>query len=438
VAVCWQDIGWRPKDYQSDHVMSIRQRKEIAMASVLGNTARMSLLMMFVVAFAVTGSVLAADWTNWRGPNHDGISPEKGFKKTWDSPPKVLWESDIGSAFSSFACVGGRAYTCGTENKQQVLFCFDAKMGRIIWKKPFEKELRERQGGDGTRTTPTVHEGRVYIFGALGTLLCVDANTDAEIWRKTFSNKPHWAYSGSVLIEGDMAIVSPGRSDGALVALDKKTGKEIWKSGSERAGYSTPYPFTHNDKRYIGCFQAETFIIVEAKTGRKVCSIPWKTSYDVNASQPIYHDDHLFLSSGYKTGCGLYKLSEKGDKLEAQEVWRNKKAMLTKFTSCVLKDGVLYAGDQRGLRCTRFKDGKDCWFERGLPNATVLLADDHLIVFSEKGELLIAKASASQFKPIAKAKVLSGRCWTIPTLYDGKLYVRNLKTAACVDLQAGS
>jgi outer membrane protein assembly factor BamB len=388
--------------------------------------------------FVLGGPVLAVDWTNWRGPNHDGISSEKGFKKTWDSPPKVLWESPVGSAFSSFACVGGRAYTCGTKNKHQVLFCLDADTGKVIWEKPIEKELRERQGGDGTRTTPTVHEGRVYIFGAFGTLMCLDAKTNAEIWRKTFNNKPHWAYSGSVLIEGDMAIVSPGRSDGALIALDKKTGKQIWKSGSDAAGYATPYPFSFEGTRYIGSFQAKTFIIVEAKTGRGVCTIPWKTSYSVNASQPIYHDGHLFLSSGYSTGCGLYKLFEKADELEARLVWRNEKTMLTKFTSCVLKDGILYAGDQRGLKCIRFQDGKECWSVRGLPNATVLLADDHLIVFSEKGELLVAKATPDAFKPIAKTKVLSGRCWTVPTLYGGKLYVRNLKKAACVDLRAGS
>jgi len=405
------------------------------MTSASRNIVRTGLLVTLVGAFVASGAVFAADWTNYRGPNYDGISSEKGFKKTWEAPPKVVWEHPVGSAFSSFACVGGKAYTCGTKDAKQVLFCFDANTGKVIWKVAFEKELRERQGGDGTRTTPTVHEGRVYVFGAYGTLLCADAKTGKEIWREEFKNKPHWSYSGSVLIEGDMAIVSPGRSDGSLVALDKKTGKQIWKSGKERAGYSTPYPFTHKGKRYIGSFQAKTFIIVESKTGREVCNIPWETSYSVNASQPIYHDSHMFLSSGYKTGCGLYKLSEKGDALEARLVWRNAKTMLTKFTSCVLKDGHLYAGDQRGLRCVEFASGKECWSDRGLPNATVLIADDHLIVFSEKGKLLTAKVSTKEFKPIAETKVLSGRCWTIPTLSDGRLFVRNLKKAACIDLR---
>ncbi len=406
------------------------------MVSASRNSVLTDLLVTFVGAFVISSSVLAGDWANWRGPNHDGISPEKGFKKTWDAPPKVVWEHSVGSAFSSFACVGGRAYTCGTKDAKQVLFCFDAKTGKVIWEVPFEKELRERQGGDGTRTTPTVHEGRVYVFGGHGTLLCADAKTGDEIWRKQFKNKPHWSYSGSVLIEGDMAIVSPGRSDGSLVAFDRKTGRQIWKCGKERAGYATPYPFTFQNKRYIGSFQAKTFIIVEAKTGKQVCSIPWKTSYDVNASQPIYHDGQLFLSSGYSTGCALYRLLSSGDQLEARLVWKNK-VFLTKFTSCVLHDGALYAGDQRSLKCAEFASGKELWSKR-MPNATVLIAEGHLIVFSERGELLIAKASPKEFNPIAKAKLLSGRCWTIPTLSEGRLFVRNLKKAACIDLRADS
>jgi outer membrane protein assembly factor BamB len=387
---------------------------------------------------AAGGTVLAGDWPCWRGPNHDGISTEKNFMTTWQQPPKILWEYPTGSAFSSFAVVGTRAYTCGTKDKKQVLYCFGVDTGKVIWEVPFEKELRERQGGDGTRATPTVDEGRVYILGAFGLLLCVNAEDGREVWRLQFHNHPQWYYAGSVLIEGEMALASGGKSDGALVAVDKKTGKVIWKCGDEPPGYSTPYPFTFNGQRYIAELMAKSAIIAEAKTGRKVCCIPWTTDWDVNASELIFHDGHLFISTGYNTGSGLFSLTVEGENLSAKPVWRNKKLLQTKFTSCVLKDGMLYAGDQRGLGCVEFMTGKERWFNRKLPNASVLIAGEAMIVFSEDGRLLVGKPSPDGFKPTAQVELLSGRCWTIPTLANGKLFVRNLERAACVELKAGS
>jgi outer membrane protein assembly factor BamB len=378
----------------------------------------------------------AGDWPNWRGSNHDGISSETGFKTTWAEPPKVLWTYPTGSAFSSFAVVGNRAYTCGTKAKQQTLFCLDADTGKVIWENAFEKELKERQGGDGTRATPTVDEGRVYVLGAFGLLLCVNAEDGKEVWKQQYHNKPQWAYSGSVLIEGDMAVVSAGAADGALLALDKKTGKSIWKCGKDPAGYSTPYPFTFDGKRLIAGLVAKAAIIADAATGKQLCSIPWTTDYDVNASELIYHEGHLFISTGYNTGCALYRLTGDGGSLSAKQVWKNK-ALLTKFTSCVLKDGMLYGGHQRGMSCVDFMTGKECWSERRLANASIVLAADQLIVFSEDGKLLIAKATPAEFKPTAQAQLLSGRCWTVPTLANGRLFVRNFEKAECIDLKGG-
>jgi len=197
------------------------------------------------------GSVSAsADWPNFLGPRYDGKSDEKGFKTNWTEPLKLVWERNVGSAFSSFACVGNRVYTGGAQDKQQVLYCLNADTGEVIWQKPFEKEYRNEHG-DGTRATPTVHDGRVYILGANGLLLCVDANTGAEVWHQQFNHEPTWAYAGSVLIEGDLAIASAGKDDGALVAFNKKTGDPVWKCGDDPVGYATPYPFTFNGQRYI-------------------------------------------------------------------------------------------------------------------------------------------------------------------------------------------
>jgi outer membrane protein assembly factor BamB len=259
----------------------------------------------------------AADWPNFRGPNYDGISTETGLTTQWSGEIPKLWDRKIGDAFSSFACVDGQLYTCGTKNDHQVLLCLKADSGETIWEVPFEKQYKERQGGDGTRATPTVDDGRVYIFGAVGKLACYDAKDGEEVWRTSYTKDPTWGYSGSVLVDGDLAIVSPGGPNGSLAAHDKKTGKLVWKSGSDPAGYATPYPFSFEGKRYIAGFTGTSAMIAEASSGREVWRMPWKTDYDVNAAAPIFHEGHLFFSSGYRHGCILLKLRAEGDYLKA-------------------------------------------------------------------------------------------------------------------------
>ena len=114
---------------------------------------------LFVGFVAFAGAVASrADWPNFLGPRYDGKSDEKGLKTKWDEPLKLLWEREVGSAFSSFAWVGNRVYTCGEQDKQQVLYCLDADTGAVVWQKPFEKQYRNEHG-DGTRATPTWSPG---------------------------------------------------------------------------------------------------------------------------------------------------------------------------------------------------------------------------------------------------------------------------------------
>lgn len=373
------------------------------------------------------------DWPCFRGRNHDGISTESGFVKDWDKPIPMLWDREVGSAFSSFAVVGDRAYTCGEEDGQQVIFCLKADSGDVIWKLPFEKRYADPQGGDGTRATPTVDDGRVYIVGGHGRMLCLNADDGKIVWEKQFNNPPQWGYSGSVLIEGDMAIVSPGKSQGALLALDKKTGKEIWKSGDDPPGYATPYPFDFEGTRYIVGFMGDSAIIAEAKSGKQVMRTGWQTDWQVNAASPIYHDGHLFLTSGYKTGCALYKLARSGDKLDAKEVWRSK-VIMNKFQSPILYNGFLYSSDQKALVCVDFMTGREAWREHRLKHGTIVLADGSLLFLTEGGELHIAPADPSTYEPTTSANLLSGRCWTVSVLSGGKLYVRSLNRVACFNL----
>ena len=233
-----------------------------------------------------------------------------------------------------------------------------------------------------------------------------------------------------------MAIASGGKDQGALVALNKKTGKELWTCGDDPAGYATPYAFDFAGKRYIVGFTGNSVIIAEAKTGKLALREPWSTSYDVNAAAPIFHDGHLFISSGYKTGCALLKLSPSGDGLVAREVWRSK-VFMNKFQSCILHDGNLYSSDQKALTCAEFMTGNQKWRIERLKHGTLVLADGNLLVLTQAGQLQIAPVSPSGFAPNTKAEILTGRCWTVSVLHQGRLYARNLERVVCFNLKPG-
>jgi len=393
-----------------------------------------------IITFVVAGLTLAAaevslaDWPNFRGPKHDGISAETGFKKEWKEKIPQVWERTLGSGFSSFAIVGDRLYTAGTKNKQQVIYALNAKTGEVIWEKPFEAEYPERQGGDGPRATPTIDGELLYMLGAKGKLACLRTADGSEVWSAQYSHMPTWGYSGSVLIEGNVAISGGGDDDGSLIAYDKLTGKVLWKSGQDPPGYATPFPFTLEGTRYIFGFNGNSAMIVEAAGGKLAWREEWVTDYAVNAAAPVFHDGHMFLGSGYQTGAALFKLSKDGDKLKGTEVWKSK-VLMNKFQSAVLHDGHLYASDQKDLKCVEFLTGKEVWKEKRVPNGTVVLADGHLVVLTEKGELQIAPATPRGYVPTANVRILEGRCWTLPVLHQGKLYARDLEKMVCLDLK---
>lgn len=396
-------------------------------------------LTRFLLAFALLSSLLclttanAADWPNWRGPNYDGISSETGLQTRWEATPPLVWQQRIGAAFSGITVVADRAYTCGTQDKQQVLLCLNADTGHVLWQRPIGEEYREGMGGDGARGTPTVADGRVYMQGALGQMVCFDTQAGKELWSRQFKAVPRWGYSGSVLVDGDLAIAIAGDADGPLIALNKQTGETVWKCGQAPVGYSTPCAFTLEGQRYVVGFLGTTVVIADVKQGREVWSAPWKTDYDINAATPIFHDGHLFFSSGYEHGATVLKLARAGNSLTATPVWESQ-AIRAKFQSPVLCEGHLYTSDEMGLKCVEFQTGKVKWEKHRMKHGTVVIADGHLFVLTEKGHLVIAPATPEAFEPITDVEVLSGRCWTVPTLCRGRIYARNLEQVVCLRL----
>lgn len=395
-------------------------------------------LISALAVLAATSATRADDWPNYRGPHYDGISTEKGWNPQFPGGgPKVLWKSSVGTGFSSFSVADGRVFTTGNEDNADTVFCFDAVTGKEIWKQSYPSDLGDKFFEGGTSCTPTVAGDRVYQLSRWGDAFCYDAATGKIIWSKNVQKEtgakiPDWGYGGSPLVRGKLVILNVG---GAGLALDKETGKIVWKSDTESAGYSTPMPVTRGGLTTALLAAGKKYQAVDISNGAKIWEFPWPTRYEVNAAAPIVSGDMIFISAGYNHGSALINVSGSTPTV----VWQNKD-LRNQFSSSVLIGGYLYGIDndqntKASLRCVDMAKGEVKWKDEAVGFGSLMAANDILIVLTAKGELITAKASPEKFDVISRAKVLTGKCWSAPVLANGRLYCRNAAgDVVCLDV----
>ncbi len=385
-------------------------------------------------------SAHAADWARFRGPDQNGISKETGINAgALEGGGKILWKANVGIGFSSITIANGRAYTMGNQKATvggktdtDTVWCLDAITGKEIWKHSYAEELDPHYYEGGPSTTPTVDGGCVFTLSKTGKAICLDAAKGTVIWEKDLAKEvdakaPTWGFSASVLIEGDLAIYNVGT---AGTALNRKTGEVVWKSGAGVSGYSAAVLFNQGKERLAIMMTAGDATALNPADGKIVWSHPWKTQHDVNAADAVVSGNRFFLSSGYNHGSAVIEVKDN----KSSVVWENKN-IRNHFASSVLWKGHLYGVDEKELRCVDFATGAVKWSDKVTGKGTLLMADGKIVVLTEKGELIIAAASPEAFKPLGRAQILGGKCWTMPALANGKLYARNAKgDLVCVEV----
>jgi outer membrane protein assembly factor BamB len=383
--------------------------------------------------------VAAADWPHWRGPGRNGHSVEQDWLDQWpaDGPP-IAWRAKVGLGFSSFVVADGRAFTVGHAAGQDTVFCFDAATGRELWKHGYPAELGDKFFEGGTTGTPTHEAGKLYWLSRWGDLFCFTAADGKIVWSKNIHQEtglrlPDWGYTGAPLVVDDLLVLNVGD---AGVAVEKATGRLVWKSADDNAGYSTPVPLQRGADTLALFGNGTSYLAVDARTGREVWRFKWLTEYGVNAADPIVSGDHVFISSGYNKGAALLKLTGG----EPEPVWKSK-VLRTQMNAAVLHDGHLYGVDgdtttKATLKCVEFATGREKWAQPNFGSGGLIVAAGKLIALSGTGELLVAPATAAGFRPTARAQVLGGKCWTAPVLADGRVFCRNSRgDVVCVDLR---
>lgn len=396
-------------------------------------------ILAFVLPLVLcAGAAHAADWPNWRGPDRTGIAPAPDFDPTLSGgSPKVLWTKRIGNGYSAVTVAGGKAYAAGYADGKETLFSFDAATGEDAWSKTYPAKNYDSMNAGGPSSTPAVAEGKVVHVSRDGVMRCFDAATGEEHWdlaliREFGSKIGRWGFAGSPVIDGDTVLIDAGR----IARINLADGEVLWKSADYTAKvggtYSTPVPFSLKGKAFVAAFPEQGLVILDAKTGKQLAKHDWITSYGVNAATPIVQDDLIFISSGYNTGAALLRLTASG----LEVVWEGRQ-MRNQMPTSLLIDGYLYGFDDKQLKCIDFKTGDEKWSQRGLGQGTLIgTADNHLIVLTDKGAVITAKASPNGFEAIATVKVVNeSKVWTAPSLAEGRLYCRGSRgTLVCIDV----
>jgi outer membrane protein assembly factor BamB len=373
-----------------------------------------------------------ANWPGFRGPSRDGIVPGTRIKTDWSaSPPVELWRRQVGPGWSSFAVSGDLLYTQEQRGEDEFVTCYNAATGKPVWAHRDVARFWESNAGAGPRATPTLHDGRVYTFGATGIVNALDASNGAVLWSRNAASDtgkkiPGWGFASSPLVVGDIVIVATA---GKLVAYDLATGAPRW-FGPDGGGdsYSSPELVTIGGVAQIVLMSEVGATGVAPADGKLLWKYGWKS--DTRIMQPaVTADGDLLITSGDAMGgVGMRRIAvaHGPSGWTAEERWTSA-GLKPSFNDSVVHNGYVYGFNGGILACIDVKDGARKWKGGRYGNGQfVLLRDqDLLLVISEEGELALVKATPDQFTEVAHFPALEGKTWNHPVLAGDRLLVRN-------------
>ncbi|MEM6457198.1 MAG: PQQ-binding-like beta-propeller repeat protein [Acidobacteriota bacterium] len=398
--------------------------------------------LLFTALPLIASSHAAQDWPQFRGPARDGHAPAATeLLIPWpETGPAERWRRPIGNAFSSIAAVGNALYTGDSDESGDYALRIDAETGKTVWRTRLG-DLFENSFGNGPRATPTVDGDTVYITSGGGVLAALAAADGTVRWsidlKETYqAEMPHFGYASSPLVDGDRLLVETGGetdTSAALTALNKKTGELIWRSAAAQPAYSAPIRLDlHGQAQYV-LVTKDGVRGLDIADGGLLWQVEWAPEGGIKPPPPlVVGENRLFVSASYDIGAMLIEVT--GPK-SAKALW-DSKVMRNHFNASVYHDGVIYGFDNATLKALAPDGGETHWAKRGrLGKGSLVYADEHLVVLTETGTLLLLEATASGYVEKGSSKAMSGRCWTAPTIADGKLYLRNREEMVSYDLQ---
>ena len=405
-----------------------------------------------VISVIVLNSAVAEDWPQFHGPRRENRSDETGLLKQWpEGGPEMVWKAGgIGQGFSTVAIAGGMIYTTGNIGSDTIITTLDMS-GKEIWKR--KNGPAYKRSHPGTRSTPTIVEGKLYnLNGDLG-LICMDARTGSTIWTVDLIEKfggrmISWGISESPLVDGNNVICCPGGKEVSMVALDKDTGDTRWTctGAGDKPGYASAVLVDYKELRQIVMLMAESAIGVAAETGRLLWQYPHKVRFDANCDMPTYHEGHVYLFGTWNRGATKLKLNVEGDDCSVEEVWRTNE-LDNEHGGVMIVDGYIYGqadGDhkRRHLACLEMKTGKTMWTARKLHgdrSASLTFAEGMLYFVSDLGEVGLVRPNPKRLEIVSRFELPKGgrgEAYAHPVIFGGRLYIRHGEFLYVYDVRA--
>lgn len=416
-----------------------------------GRTRGRLQLTPWLVALCVMGlgaRAVHAGWPQFRGPDRDGKADETGLLKEWpEGGPEMLWRIDyLGHGFTSAAVSDGMIYTTGLRGKQGVIYAMDLQ-GELQWKKPYGKGWTGAH--PGTRSTPTLRDGKAYLMSGHGRVVCYDAKTGREVWavdtREKFGARQiDWGLTENLLIIGDKVICTPGGEKVGMVALDKDDGSTIWTCTgvNDKSGYCSPITVERGGRTVIAQLTSHTFIGVDADTGKLL----WrklrepKPAYGIQAVSPVYQDGMFYVTADYNRNLGeMYRLSEDGT--DVTRVWKQSE-LDCHHGGVIVHEGHLYGASTSSNRgnwmCLDLKTGRVAAEIRGVGKGSITSADGMFYGYGENGMVGLIKADPDDYRVVSSFRITvgGGPHWAHPSVADGRLYMRHSSYLMAYDISA--
>ena len=368
----------------------------------------------------------AQDWPDWRGINRDGTWTENGIVEKFEASKLTpVWTVSIGSGYSGPTVSNGKVYVTDLKKEPtqtEGILCFDEKTGKKLWEYRYNCEYSVGYPA-GPRASVVINNGKAFSLGTMGNLFCFDANNGEVIWQKDLNTEyqirmPIWGISATPLIVDNKIILQiSGSNNACVIALDKNTGKEIWKNLDDIAAYSAPVIIEKNGKKTVVVWTENSLSGLNTENGNIFWRFPWKVGSGMSIATPVLYGNYIFVSCFY-SGSMLIKLSD--DYTSAEKVWqrcgeseRKTDALHCVMNTPVILDEFIYGVDSYGeLRCLELKTGNRVWENLSAvkkdrwANIHFVQNGNKTWMFNEHGELIISELSPNGFKEISRTKII--------------------------------
>ena len=401
---------------------------------------------LFILCGTCLETRAQSDWSQWGGPSRNFTSNSKGLAATWPAAgPRRLWSRPLGAGHSAIVASGNTLYTMYSEGEQESVIALSADTGKTIWEHKYASshEGLDYEYGAGPHSTPLLVGDLLFTIGSRGQLFALDKKTGKvawshDLWKDFGGTKMGRGYSCSPLAYKNTVILTLGGPGQTLVAFNQKDGSVAWKNQTLELSPSSPIIINVNGQDQLIAFLGKVVAGIDPNNGNLLWSHPHVTEWGLNISMPVWGNDNLlFISSAYSGGSRVLRLNQKDGKTTAEELWFHRRMRVHHGTIVRIGDYIYGSSGDFGpafFAAVNVKTGEMAYQDRSFPKTNFVLADGKFIILDEDGNLALATATPTELKVISKASVLKNLAWTAPTLVGTKLYLRDRRTIAALDL----